>query len=71
MSRSVMGTFFPVILDQAQSAVRAGVISGVLADSVYDHKNIFNRLEKDRIDSRIKIRENASPKSRGSPYRAE
>jgi len=65
------GEVFPILLDQAQSAVRARAISGVLADGAYDQKDIFNRLEKDRIDSRIKIRENASSKSRGSPYRAE
>lgn len=65
------GEVFPILLDQAQSAVRDGAISGVLTDCAYDQKDIFNRLEKDRIDSKIKIRENASSKSRGSPFSAE
>lgn len=65
------GEVFPILLDQAQSAVRTGQISGVLADGAYDQKDIFNRLERDRIDSRITIRENASSKYGGSPYRAE
>lgn len=65
------GEVFPILLDQAQPAGWAGAISGVLADGAYYQKDIFNRHVNDRIDSRIKIRENASSKSRGSPYRAE
>jgi hypothetical protein len=34
-------------------------------------KDIFNLLEKNHIDSGIKIRDDASTKSGGSPYRAE
>ena len=65
------GDVFPILLDHAHSAVRPGSIRAVLADGAYDQKDIFNRLEKDRIGSGIKIRDNASSKSGGSPYWAE
>jgi len=65
------GEIFPALLDQAQEAAGDQPITQVLADGAYDQKGIFNRLEKDHINSGIKIRENAATKSGGSPYRAE
>jgi hypothetical protein len=65
------GEVFPALLDQAQQVSRNRPVTTVLADGAYDHKDIFNRLEKDHINSGIKIRENAATKSGGSPYRAE
>lgn len=65
------GEVFPTLLDQAQGASGDQPITQVLADGAYDQKDIFNRLEKDHINSGIKIRENADTKSGGSPYRAE
>jgi predicted DNA binding protein len=65
------GQVFPALLDQAQGASGDKTITRVLADGAYDNKDFFNRLEKDHINSGIKIRENASSKSGGSPYRAE
>jgi len=65
------GEVFPTLLDQAQAASWNRPVIRVLADGAYDHKDIFSRLEKDHINSGIKIRENAATKSGGSPYRAE
>ncbi len=65
------GEVFPALLDQAQEAAGDQPITQVLADGAYDQKGIFNRLEKDHINSGIKIRENAATKSGGLPYRAE
>lgn len=65
------GTVFPVLLDRVQATPGIRPITRVLADGAYDHKDIFNRLKKDHIQSGIKIRENAATKSGGSPYRAE
>lgn len=65
------GQVFPALLDQAQGAYGSKIITRVLADGAYDNKDIFNRLEKDHINSGIKIRENASPKLGGSSYQAE
>jgi hypothetical protein len=64
------GEVFPALLDQAQEESGDHPITQVLADGAYDQKGIFNRLEKDHINSGIKIRENAATKSGGSPYRA-
>lgn len=44
-------------------------VTQVLPNAAYDHKDIFNRLEKDHINSGIKIRVNAATSSGGSPYR--
>ena len=65
------GEVFPALLNQVQVTSGDQPITQVLADGAYDQKGIFNRLEKDLINSGLKIRENAATKSGGSPYRAE
>jgi hypothetical protein len=59
------------LVDSAQNSLHSGTITKILGDGAYDHRAIFNKLEKRHISSAIKIRSNASRKSRGSAYRAE
>jgi len=59
------------LVDSAQNSLQSGTITEILGDGAYDHLAIFNKLEKRHISSAIKIRSNASRRSRGSAYRAE
>jgi hypothetical protein len=59
------------LIDSAQDSLQSGTIKNILGDGAYDHLTIFNDLEERHISSSIKIRSNASRRSRGSPYRAE
>lgn len=52
-------------------SMRAGKVSKVLADGAYDKRDNFNFSKSHGITAGIKTRENASTKSRGSPYRAK
>jgi len=65
-------SLFSPLLDQAESI--CGIehpIHRVLGDGAYDRNHVFNTLERKKIGSEIKTRENAATRSRGSPYRAE
>ncbi|KYK35080.1 MAG: hypothetical protein AYK19_11290 [Theionarchaea archaeon DG-70-1] len=46
-------------------------IALALADDAHDNKDSFNHLKEKDITSGIKLRKNASTRSRGSPYRAQ
>ena len=70
-SKSAMEKFSRHFLIKLQAAFWNRPVTQILADGAYDHRDIFNRLEKDHINSGIKIRENAATKSGRSPYRAE
>jgi len=61
---------FKDLLDQAQNNIN-GRIKRVLADGIHDTRDNFNSLKERKIESGIKIRKNASTRSRGSPYRAK
>ena len=56
------------LIMQADRNVKS--IKKVLADGAYDTRAIFNLLKKRGIEAGIKIRKNASTRSRGSFYRA-
>jgi len=49
------GEVFPALLDQVQATPEIQPITLVLADGAYDYKDSFNHLEKDYINSGIKI----------------
>ena len=57
--------------DDAQNSLQSGTVRKVLGDGAYDHISIFNDLETRHISSAIKIRSNASRRSKGSSYRAQ
>lgn len=59
------------LIDSAQNSLHSGTIRKVLGDGAYDHISIFNDLEERHISSAIKIRSNASRRSKGSAYRAQ
>lgn len=61
---------FGDLIKQSQKNLGKGKIKRVLADGNYDTKEDFNILEQEGIEAGIKIREDASTKARGSPYRA-
>lgn len=46
-------------------------IKKLAADGAMDTKDIFNLLEKEKIQPVVKIRKNASTRARGSPTRAK
>lgn len=62
---------FDLLLDQATSNCDENRVKMVLGDGGYDRNGIFNTLEKRRIQSGIKTRQDASTRSTGSAYRAE
>jgi len=62
--------FIP-LLHQVTQAGHPFTVKQVLGDRAYDRNQIFNTLEKEGIESGIKIREDASTRSTGSAYRAE
>lgn len=57
---------FPSLIEQAEKKAK---IEKILADGAYDTRDNFNLLEEKGIESGIKIRKNANPRARGSPYR--
>ena len=59
------------LIDSAQKSLQSGTVRKVLGDGAYDHISIFNDLETRHISSAIKIRSNASRRSKGSSYRAQ
>ena len=62
---------FEDLIEQAEGNLGKGNIKRVLADGGYDAKENFNLSEQKGIESIIKVRENASTRARGSPYRAK
>lgn len=62
---------FKNLIEQAEFTLNGRKITLVLADAAHDSKESFNRLKKKNITSGIKMRKNASTRSRGSPYRAK
>jgi hypothetical protein len=59
------------LVEQAEHTVNKRKIERVLADAAHDTKANFNFLKQKNIQSGIKVRKNASTRSRGSPYRAQ
>ncbi len=57
---------FGELISQAE---KSGKIEKALADGAYDTRENFNLLEEKGMESGIKIRKNANPRARGSPYR--
>ncbi len=65
-------TQFTPLLDQAsENCGKAHSLRQVLGDGGYDRIHVFNTMEKRGIKSGVKTRENAAPRSTGSPYRTE
>ena len=63
---------FDALLDATKKNVGDSKrIKRALLDGAYDTRRIFNRLEKEGIDTVIRVRKNSSVKTRGSPKRAE
>jgi len=46
-------------------------IKKVLGDGAYDTRELFNLLKQKNIEAGIRVRKNASTRSRGSSYRAQ
>ncbi len=62
---------FDDLINQTEQNIEGKKIKRALGDGGYDDKDCFNTLDKNKIESGIKTRINASTKSRGSPYRAK
>ena len=63
-------TEFENLVSQAEHTLNGRKIKRVLADGAHDTKDNFKFLNRKDIQSGIRIRKNASTRSRGSPYRA-
>jgi hypothetical protein len=63
-------TEFENLISHTEHTVNGRKIKEVLADGAHDAKDNFNFLKRKDIQSGIRIRKNASTRSRGSPYRA-
>ena len=63
------GKMLKPLIEQVKE--RGGRVDRVYADGGYDSKENFNYLAENGIESVIKIRNNSSTKSRGSPSRAK
>jgi hypothetical protein len=63
--------FTPLLHQTSEHCGPEHPIRRVLGDGGYDRINVFNTLEKRKILSGVKTRENAATRSTGSPYRAE
>lgn len=61
---------FRDLIEQAEENLGEGRIRKVLADGAYDTREAFNILEERGMEAGIKMRRNASTRSRCSPYRA-
>ncbi|MCD6467657.1 MAG: IS5 family transposase, partial [Methanomicrobia archaeon] len=57
------------LIEQADKNVKN--IKKVLGDGAYDTRELFNFLKRKNIEAGIRIRKNASTRSRGSSYRAK
>jgi len=62
---------FEDLIEDADENLGDRRIRRVYADGAYDTRSAFNILERKKIEPGIKIRKNASTRSRGSPYRAK
>lgn len=62
---------FEPLLNQCEKTLQGRSISLVLADGAHDTRDAFNYLKKRGIKSGIKIRKNASTRSKGSRSRAQ
>ncbi|KYK36436.1 MAG: hypothetical protein AYK19_08630 [Theionarchaea archaeon DG-70-1] len=62
---------FKNLIEQAEYTLNGRKIALALADGAHDNKDSFNHLKEKGITSGIKLRKNASTRSRGSPYRAQ
>ncbi|MCD6148512.1 IS5 family transposase [bacterium] len=63
------GKMLKPLIEQVKE--RGGRVNGVYGDGGYDSKENFNYLAENGIEPVIKIRNNSSTKSRGSPSRAK
>jgi len=63
------GKMLRLLIEQVKE--RGGRVNRVYGDGGYDSKENFNYLAENGIESVIKIRNNSSTKSRGSPSRAK
>jgi hypothetical protein len=59
------------LIPLVKEAEKRGKVNKILGDGAYDSKDNFNYLAMNGITSAIKVRENSSTLSRGSPYRAK
>jgi hypothetical protein len=62
---------FAPLIDQTEKNLPGRKIEKALADGAFDSKSNFNTLADKKIESGLKIRENASTRARGSPSRAK
>ena len=58
-------------VEHALKTLNGREVKRVLADAAQDTRDNFNFLKRKDIESGIRIRKNASTRSRGSPYRAQ